>query len=127
MSYLYLSNILSSPLGSYLTGFVLMDTLPLRHVSVVLALLGLGLGSGLLLKAGLSRGGFIGAALAALAAALFVVLDSDPLFHTMYEKMLMKDQYISGAQLGTVVETKSGGIAVTQLGTVFGGGIYKER
>ena len=45
MSYLYLSNIAGSALGSYLTGFVLMDMFPLRYVSVVLTLLGLGLGS----------------------------------------------------------------------------------
>ena len=127
MSYLYLSNILGSALGSYLTGFVLMDTLPLRHVSVVLALLGLGLGSGLLLKAEFSRIHFIGSAVTTLAAALFIVLGSDPLFRAMYEKMLMKNQYIPGAQFGTVVETKSGVIAVTPLGTVFGGGIYDGR
>jgi spermidine synthase len=127
MSYLYLSNILGSALGSYLTGFVLMDILPLRHVSVVLALLGLGLGSGLLLKAELSKGRFIGTAFAMLAAALFIVLGSDPLFRAMYEKMLMKNNYISGAEFGTVVENKSGVIAVTQLGTVFGGGIYDGR
>ena len=127
MSYLYLSNILGSALGSYLTGFVLMDTLSLRRVSVVLALLGLGLGIGLMLKAQLGRGGILGAALGALAAALFVVLASEPLFRAMYEKMLMKEKYVSGAQFGAVVETKSGVITVTQLGTVFGGGIYDGR
>jgi spermidine synthase len=127
MSYLYLSNILGSALGGYLTGFVLMDTLPLRQVSVVLALLGLGLGTGLLLKAKLRTGPFIGAASAALAGALFVLLASQPLFNGMYEKMLMKDKYVSGAQFGSVVETKSGVIAVTQTGTLFGGGIYDGR
>ena len=127
MSYLYLSNILGSALGSYLTGFVLMDALPLKQVNVVLALLGLGLGTGLLLKAKLGRERFIGSAFAALAAALFVVLACDPLYSAMYEKMLMKDKYVSGAQFGAVVETKSGVVAVTQTGTVFGGGIYDGR
>jgi spermidine synthase len=127
MSYLYLSNILGSALGGYLTGFVLMDSLPLRQVSVVLALLGLALGTGLLLKAKLGRGPFVGAALVALTAALLVVLGSEPLFRAIYEKMLMKDKYTSGARFGTVVENKSGVIAVTQTGTVFGGGIYDGR
>lgn len=127
MSYLYLSNILGSALGSYLTGFVLMDTLPLRQVSVILALLGLALGTGLLLKAKLARERFIGAAFGALAVALFVVLACDPLYNAMYEKMLMKDKYVSGARFGAVVETRSGVIAVTQTGTVFGGGIYDGR
>ncbi len=132
MSYLYLSNILGSALGSYLTGFVLMDFLPLKQVSEILALLGLGLGGALLLKTltfrtKLARNHFAGAAFAALAAALFVVIASDPLYRAMYEKMLMKDKYISAAQFGALVENRSGVIAVTQGGTVFGGGIYDGR
>ncbi|HLX84342.1 MAG TPA: fused MFS/spermidine synthase [Terriglobales bacterium] len=127
MSYLYLSNILGSALGSYLTGFVLMDFLPLKQVSEILALLGLGLGAALLLKTKLARDHFAGAAFAALATALFVVIAADPLYRAMYEKMLMKDKYVSGAQFGALVETRSGVIAVTQAGTLFGGGIYDGR
>jgi predicted membrane-bound spermidine synthase len=127
MSYLYLSNIAGSALGSYLTGFVLMDILPLRYVSVVLALLGLGLGIALMPKAKLKRGSFIASAAAVFGAALFVVQASEPLFRGMYEKMLFKKHYLPGMQFGTVVETKSGVIAVTTAGTVFGGGIYDGR
>src|SRR5712671_5647664 len=127
MSYLYLSNIAGSALGSYLTGFVLMDILPLRYVSVVLALLGLGLGIALMPKAKLKRGSFIASAAVVLVAALFVVQASEPLFRGMYEKMLFKKKYLPGMQFGTVVETKSGVIAVTTAGTVFGGGIYDGR
>jgi predicted membrane-bound spermidine synthase len=127
MSYLYLSNILGSALGSYLTGFVLMDVLPLKQVSQILALLGLGLGGALLVKTKPSGKRFSGAVLGALAAAMFVAVASDPLNRAMYEKMLMKDKYISGARFGAVVENRSGVIAVTQAGTVFGGGIYDGR
>jgi len=127
MSYLYLSNIAGSALGSYLTGFVLMDILPLRYVSVLLTLLGLGLGIALMLKASLERRRFIVSALAVFVAALFVAQASGPLFRGMYEKMLMKNKYVPGAEFGAVVETKSGVIAVTQTGTVFGGGIYDGR
>ena len=127
MSYLYLSNIAGSALGSYLTGFVLMDILPLRYVSVVLALLGLGLGIALMPKAKLKRGSFIASAAVVFVAALFVVQASEPLFRGMYEKMLFKKKYLPGMQFGTVVETKSGVIAVTTAGTVFGGGIYDGR
>ena len=66
-------------------------------------------------------------AVAVLLAALFVVQASEPLFRAMYEKMLMKKLYVRGAQFGNVVETRSGVIAVTQMGTVFGGGIYDGR
>jgi spermidine synthase len=127
MSYLYLSNIVGSALGSYLTGFVLMDILPLRYVSVVLVLLGLGLGIALMPKARLKRGSFIALATAVFVAALFVVQASEPLFRGMYEKMLFKNNYVPGMQFGTVVETRSGVIAVTTAGTVFGGGIYDGR
>jgi spermidine synthase len=127
MSYLYLSNIVGSALGSYLTGFVLMDILPLRYVSVVLTLLGLGLGIALLPKAKLKRGSFIAASVAVFVAALFVVQASAPLFRGMYEKMLLKNDYVPGTQFGAVVETRSGVIAVTPAGTVFGGGIYDGR
>jgi hypothetical protein len=127
MSYLYLSNIVGSALGSYLTGFVLMDILPLRYVSVVLTLLGLGLGIALLPKAKLKRSSFIASAVAVFVAALFVVQASEPLFRGMYEKMLLKNDYVPGAQFGAVVETRSGVIAVTPAGTVFGGGIYDGR
>jgi spermidine synthase len=127
MGYLYLCNILGSALGSYLTGFVFMDFLPLSLVTVVLALLGLGLGLSLTPKAKLGRTGFVGVAVGTVAAALFVLLGSIPLFHGMYEKMLMKDKYAAQAKFAAVVETRSGVIAVTQLGTVFGGGIYDGK
>ncbi|HET6178899.1 MAG TPA: fused MFS/spermidine synthase [Candidatus Sulfotelmatobacter sp.] len=126
-SYLYLSNIVGSALGSYLTGFVLMDMLPLRYVSVALALLGLGLAAGLLLTANLPRGRFALSAAATLAAALFVVQASGPLFHHMYEKMLMKEAYTPAMEFRSVIETRSGVVAVTQAGVVFGGGIYDGR
>jgi spermidine synthase len=127
MSYLYLSNIAGSALGSYLTGFVLMDVLPFRSVSILLALLGLGLGIALMLKARLERRTFTISALAAFVAALLVAQASGPLFRGMYEKMLMKNRYVPAAQFGAVVENRSGVIAVTQTGTVFGGGIYDGR
>jgi len=52
---------------------------------------------------------------------------SAPLFRGMYEKMLLKNDYVPGTQFGAVVETRSGVIAVTPAGTVFGGGIYDGR
>jgi spermidine synthase len=127
MSYLYLSNILGSALGSFLTGFVLMDVLPLSLVTVALTLLGLGLGLALTPKAKLGRTGFIAMSSATVVAALLVVLGSIPLFHGMYEKMLLKDKYAPLAQFAAVVETRSGVITVTQMGTVFGGGVYDGK
>ena len=127
MSYLYLSNIIGSALGSYLTGSVLMDILPLKHISVVLASLGLALAAALMPKARLWKGRFLIPALGAFAAALLLVQGSDFLFRDMYQKMLLKSAYpplLPGGQLSTVVETKSGVITVTRTGMVYGGGIY---
>jgi spermidine synthase len=45
----------------------------------------------------------------------------------MYEKMLMKDKYGPQAKFAAVVETRSGVISVTPLGTVFGGGVYDGK
>ncbi len=86
VSYIYLSNIVGAALGSYLTGFVLMDILPLRVLSVMLALMGIGLGMALMLKAQLDRPRFVAAVVGAAAATLFVVLACPALFHVMYEK-----------------------------------------
>ena len=127
MSYLYLSNIAGSALGSYLTGFVLMDVLPLSYVSVVLTLLGLSLGVVLLLRAQLKRTSFILAAAGAFVGALFVVQAPEFLFHHMYEKMQLKQNYAPAAAYATVVENRSGIISVTPDGMVFGGGIYDGR
>jgi spermidine synthase len=126
-SYLYLSNIVGSSLGSYLTGFVLMDVFPLRYVSIILALLGLGLGAALLPSAKLPRGKMLLIATGTLAGALLVVQGSQPLFHHMYEKMLMKGSYQPSIDFPVVVETRSGVITVTPNGTVFGGGAYDGR
>jgi spermidine synthase len=127
MSYLYLGNIIGSALGSYLTGFVLMDILPLPYVTVLLTLVGIAVGVVLLPRAKLPRASFALSLTGSLLAAIFVVQGAEPLFHHMYEKMLMKTKYAPQAQFASVVETRSGVITVSQGGMVFGGGIYDGR
>ncbi len=132
-SYLYLANIIGSALGSYLTGFVLMDILPLRQVSLVLTLLGLALAFVFLLKA---RPGKIALACCSsgiLLVAIVITATSQFLYRDMYEKMLMKwsyplttirNNYLAGPHFGAIVENKSGVITVSNKGVVFGGGVY---
>ena len=127
MSYLYLSNILGSALGGYLTGFVLMDSLPLRQVSVVLALLGLALGHGIATQGEVGQGpvrwrrvGCVGRC----AACRFG-------FRASVSRDIRKDAHERQIHFRRAVwhggGNKSGVIAVTQTGTVFGGGIYDGR
>lgn len=132
-SYLYLANIIGSALGSYLTGFVLMDILPLREVCVVLTLLGLALAFVFLLKARPAKITLIGCASGILLAGIFITATSQFLYRDMYEKMLMKwsyplttirNNFLGGPQFGAIVENKSGVITVSQKGVVFGGGVY---
>ena len=88
LSYLYLANIVGSAAGSWLVGFVLMDYLPLRWVSVLLALLGLAVAMALLAAARQAA-----AAIACAALAALVVLSSGPLFATVYRQMEYKREW----------------------------------
>jgi spermidine synthase len=133
MSYVYLSNIVGSALGSYITGFVLMDTLSLRQVSVALTLLGIVLGVLLLLNARLDRSALVAFGTALCIAVLFVTRASVSLYHDMYEKMLMKSSYpltnirtayLGAPELAVTIENRSGEISIAKKGLVFGGGMY---
>jgi spermidine synthase len=127
LSYLYLSNIIGSTIGSFLVGFVLMDALSLEKLSVFLALAGVALGLGLLLAAGPGRARQLSVLAGGAVLALLIVFSAGPLFDRVYERMQYKDEYKSDLRFRQIVETKSGVITVTQDGTVFGGGLYDGR
>lgn len=124
MSYLYLSNIVGSALGSYLVGFVLMDLLSLKHIAMSLAILGVALGVALIFSGAFEPRQRVVALAGALGMTIFILASSDALFAAMYEKMLMKTDYRPSAGFVHVVENKSGVITVTRGGMVLGGGIY---
>jgi spermidine synthase len=125
-AFLYLANIVGSALGSYLTGFVLMDWLPLKQVTVALALVGLGLGLGLLLRTRLEKRLFAAVAASIVFTALLLAKASAPLFDRMYDKMFAKTQYdqIASQIFSTVLENRNGVIGVSPHGGVYGGGVY---
>ena len=127
LSYLYLSNIIGSTLGGFVTGFVLMDIWPLRTICVVLAWSGLALAMALIVPlrpvgAGLRAGVATCAALGVLTVAF-----SGPLFEDIYERMQKKGRYQPAARFHRIIETRSGVITVDQDGTVYGGGVYDGR
>ena len=130
ISFLYMSNIVGSTLGSFLVGFVVLDHWSTRATS--LSLLGLGFAVASLL-AFLSRpkapkGIFITGSVICAALAF----GSGPLFSGLYERLLFKGAYNSAAKFSDLVENRSGTIAVypdTQTfgyptRVVFSGGVY---
>jgi spermidine synthase len=127
VAYLYVGNIVGSVLGSFLTGFVLLDVLPLRGIAMLLALLGSAVAIALLL---LSRpapawlaGGWIGAAIVAGAA----IGGNRFAFERFYERLIFGGQAAGLPPFSEVVENRSGVITVTPDGTVFGSGAYDGR
>ncbi len=127
LSYVYLANIIGSSAGSLVTGFVLMDALPLARIGLWLALLGVILVFGLVLA---SRPGpaVTGGALGVTALATLGFLSFNAkAYDRPYERLLYKKNFDEQTRFAEVIETKSGVITVTQDGTVYGGGAYDGR
>lgn len=121
---LYLANIVGSALGSFLTGFVLLDavTLPVLHAGLGVA--GAGLAAGLLAQGPPARRRRLLAAAGAGAAAC--ALGAVGLFGGLYERLHYRGTY-TGQRYADLVETRSGVVAVTREGIVYGGGLYDGR
>jgi predicted membrane-bound spermidine synthase len=130
ISFIYVSNIIGSTLGSFLVGFVVLDHWSTRATSLLL--LGLGFFASTVFAA-LSgpkwpKRIFITGGVACVALALA----SGPLFSGIYERLLFKTAYNNSIRFSDVVENRSGVIAVypstveygfpTQV--VFSGGAY---
>jgi spermidine synthase len=124
VSLLYLSNIVGSTLGSFLIGFVVSDYWSTRATSVLLLVLSASVAVVLAALSGarVRRGFVLGCACCAALA-----LASGPLFSGLYERLLMKGLYKSGAHFTDLVENRSGVIAVSNDDIVYGGGAYDGR
>ncbi len=121
LSYLYMSNIIGSALGSFLVGFVILNYLSTKDVSVLLLVLGSVIAAILAVLARPVNSKVaitIGATVCILLAAL-----SGPLFAKLYERLLFKDHY-DGHFVTQLVENRSGEIAVDNYETVYGSGVY---
>ncbi len=123
---MYVANITGSALGSLVTGFVFMDDLPLTSVAKLLVVLGFAVAAALWIasKPGATRAA---AALAVVGASVAGLLALSPrAYDRVWERLYYKTTFVD-QRFAEVVETKSGVIAVTQDGTVFGGGAYDGR
>lgn len=124
LSYVYLANILGSAAGSLLTGFVLMDRLPIASIARLLVLSGFALAAALVVTSG-ARARTLAASGAALAACAIAALVVTPrLYDRLYERLVYKHEYDGSQRFAQVIENKSGVIMVATDGTVYGGGAY---
>jgi spermidine synthase len=127
LSWLYMSNIAGSTLGSFLVGYILMDFWTVRQIAVAIALAGLALGAAVVVTGertwpARATGLAACAALAAMAAAT-----SGSFFDRLYERLEAKRQFMPSYAYRDLVENKSGVAAVTQDLRVLGGGVYDGR
>lgn len=133
VSLLYLSNIIGSTLGSFLIGFIVLDHWSTRATSFLL--LGLGLAVSLVFAA--FAGARLRKTLFAMECALCVLLAlcGRSLFSGMYERLLYKTDFKSESRFNSLVENRSGVIAVAAntrdfgypTEVVIGGGAYDGR
>jgi spermidine synthase len=122
LSFLYLSNIVGSALGSFLVGFFILDHWSTRATSVGLLLLG-GLIAAVLAFLAHPRPSRI-TMLCACAVVIALVAPSARLYSGVYERLLFKDLYHPDTHFVNLVENRSGVIAVDSQETVYGGGVY---
>jgi spermidine synthase len=124
LSYFYVANIAGSAAGSLLTGFVLLDRLSLRQISVFLALLGAALALLLILSSGLRRFRLALWIVPPVLVAALVLETAPELFDKIYEKLQFKRTYSPAKTFAHIVENRHGVITVLEDGTVYGGGVY---
>jgi spermidine synthase len=125
LSYLYLSNIVGSALGSFLVGFVVLNYWTTGQASYLL----LGFGIGIAMAFWILARPFSSWTIPVVSVVVCAVLAgcSHRLFSDMYERLLFKRDYKSGTPFANLVENRSGVIAVDSGDTVYGGGSYDGR
>jgi spermidine synthase len=124
VSLVYVSNIVGSTAGSLGVGFVLMQYVGLRPLSLGLALLAVALGCVILVfrRGELAKPPAWASVL--LAACLAAIPLSSRFYPLLFERLIFGDRVEARAPFAHVVENRNGVIAVTQTGAVFGGGVY---
>lgn len=119
LSYLYLSNIAGSVLGSFLVGFVVFNYASVRATSLGLLVLGTVLS---IAFARLCRQYRVAAV--AVAVCLVLAAVSGPLYANIYWRLAPRAFNQQARPLVDVVENRNGVVSVDDDQTVYGGGIY---
>ena len=127
VSYVYLANIVGACLGSVLTGFLFLECLGVASASLLLLVVSTA--TALLLLRGVGdqwAGGAVHCA-AALTLAMAVFAFGSPRYEGLYERLLWRTPNGADHPFALLVENRAGVVAVTDAGTVFGGGVYDGK
>ena len=124
LSYLYLGNIIGSGVGSLFTGFWLMDTMTLGEISIVLAVLGIGMALGVAYLSGVRGKNLAFWSTLGTLAAVAVLWSGASLFSGLYERLQLKKEYTPDAEFALVVESRFGVITIDENRYIYGGGVY---
>jgi spermidine synthase len=124
VSYVYVSNIAGSALGSLGLGFVAMQFVGLKTMVLALAVLAALLGAGVVvLKNG--RLGMPPAWATTLALGCFIALTfAGARYSLLFERLTFGSRPEAQVSFANIVENRNGVIGVTQDAAVFGGGVY---
>jgi spermidine synthase len=119
MAGVYLANIIGSGTGSLLTGFVLMEWLPLVWLCTLLLLGGVAISLSLRLRAGMS------AQVYSTSAILLLIVPAIMLGYAgLWERLHYGGDYQWGMKFARAIESRHGVILVDEQGTIYGNGAY---
>ncbi|RBP46193.1 spermine/spermidine synthase [Roseimicrobium gellanilyticum] len=119
MAGVYLANIIGSGLGSLLTGFVLMEWLPLVWLCTLLLLGGVVIAIALRLRAGMGAEVYSG------YVVLLLIVPAIMLGYAgLWERLHYRDDYQWGMKFAKAIESRHGVILVDDKGTIYGNGAY---
>ena len=124
VSYIYLANILGACAGSSLTGFVLLELLGAEGSCAVLLGLSGALALVLLRGEGPEWAGGGVRAWVAVGVTIALLVSTPLLYDSFYERLLYKRPEAAEHPFAHLIENRSGVVAITQSGTVFGSGVY---
>jgi spermidine synthase len=122
---LYLANVIGAVAGCLFTGFVLMDHLGTRELTIALTVVGVAVAWVLWSEASVRPKLAAAVGLAVLSVTVGVL--AIPLYANLYERLLYRRPVSDSQGFDHVVETKGGVAAVTSDGVVYGGGVYDGR
>lgn len=124
VSYYYAINIVGSFLGSFITGFILLEYLNIKIISLILVLLGYLLFLFMMIYAHSKQVSVKKNIRLSLLALLFIGIIFNQSFHNFYEKIIFKKDYSPNNTFKHILENRHGVITVTQDDILLGSGVY---